>query len=144
MDSWEAGSWASPSGPRGTSLAGDIWGIIPPGCFRCRGPLVLAGPLDLRGIGSDVACSLARPAALEALEVLVAWIWLQGASRGTCEDWLSSSESDSSVWWVYWNISFSFRTIWRLGRGRTPNLNGETVELQQRANNFQQIISCCN
>lgn len=101
MDLWEAGIWGSPSRPGGTSSAGDVLseGMLPLGCcFRCRGPLVLTGPLDLWGMGSEVASSLAHAAALEALEVLVLWVWLQGACRGTCEDWVSSSQSDSSVW----------------------------------------------
>lgn len=90
----------SPSGLRGTSSAGNMLRgeMLPPGCFRCRGPLLLADSLDLWGTRSEVASRLVHPAALEVLEVLVVWVWLQGASRGTCEDWLSSSESDSSVW----------------------------------------------
>lgn len=35
----------------------------------------------------------------------------------------SSSESELTSWWVYWWISFSLRIIWRLGKGRTPNLH---------------------
>lgn len=35
----------------------------------------------------------------------------------------SSSESELASWWVYWWISFSLRTIWRFGSGRTPNLH---------------------
>jgi hypothetical protein len=36
----------------------------------------------------------------------------------------SSSDSELTTWWVYWWISLSFRIIWRLGKGRTPNLEG--------------------
>ena len=60
-------------------------------------------------------------------------VWLPGAAElvlgggfllaARPAEGASSSESELTSWWVYWWISFSLRIIWRLGKGRTPNLH---------------------